>query len=370
MDGLGKRKMELYGIEKNSMNQSFYKDRTVLVTGHTGFKGSWLCCLLSSLGARIVGYALDPPTDPSLFSVACINELVSSFHGDICDQSALTSVFMNHMPDIVIHMAAQPIVRESYKNPVQTYHTNIMGTVHLLEAVRHCESVKSVVIVTTDKVYENREWEWGYRESDRLNGHDPYSNSKSCAELVTSSYKKSFLMNVAVSTCRAGNVIGGGDFAADRIIPDCFRAVESKSEISVRNESSVRPYQHVLEPLFAYLLVAEKQYYDKSKYEGIYNIGPDDKDCVTTGKLVNLFCEKWGESASWKTVSEDKAPHEAGFLKLDCSKAKSILKWKPVWNIDKAMDTTVEWSKEYLAGGRVRKIMEEQISEYLRDQCK
>lgn len=344
----------------------FYRGRTVLVTGHTGFKGSWMCKVLAMHGADVVGYALEPPTQPSLFEAAAIGEGITSVIGDIRDLNRLCETMQRYRPEVVIHMAAQPIVRESYADPVYTYETNVMGTVNICEAVRLSGSVKSFVNVTTDKVYKNNEWEWGYRETDALDGYDPYSNSKSCSELVTSSYAKAFLREkgVAVSTCRAGNVIGGGDFAKDRIIPDCVRAMESGAEIIVRNPYSTRPYQHVLEPVCVYLTLAALQY-DSPDLAGSYNVGPDDCDCVNTGALADLFCEKWGEGAAWKNVSEANAPHEANFLKLDCSRLKSALGWKPRWHIGDAVEKTVEWSRAYLSGGSVSEVMERQIREYL-----
>lgn len=348
------------------MTLDFYRGKTVLVTGHTGFKGSWMCRVLAMHGAKVVGYSLEPPTTPSLFEAAGIEKDVTSIIGDIRDLKKLTETMRQYRPEIVIHMAAQPIVRESYADPVYTYETNVMGTVNICEAVRLSGSVKSFVNVTTDKVYRNNEWEWGYRETDALDGYDPYSNSKSCSELVTSSYTKSFLtaQGIAVSTCRAGNVIGGGDFARDRIIPDCVRAVESGAEIIVRNPYSTRPYQHVLEPVCVYLTLAAMQYGDAS-LAGNYNVGPDDCDCVNTGDLVSLFCEKWGEGAAWRNVSEENAPHEANFLKLDCSRIKSALGWKPRWHIDGAVEKVVGWSRAYLSGGDVNAVMEKQIREYL-----
>lgn len=344
----------------------FYNGRTVLVTGHTGFKGSWMCKVLAMHGANVVGYSLTPPTDPSLFDIAGIEKSITSVTGDIRDLKKLNETMQKYHPEIVIHMAAQPIVRESYADPVYTYETNVMGTVNICEAVRQCSTVKSFVNVTTDKVYKNNEWEWGYRENDALDGYDPYSNSKSCSELVTSSYVKSFLneKGIAVSTCRAGNVIGGGDFAKDRIIPDCVRAMENGASIIVRNPYSTRPYQHVLEPVITYLTLAAMQYNDHG-LAGSYNVGPDDCDCVNTGDLVDLFCEKWGDGASWKNVSESNAPHEANFLKLDCSRIKKVLGWKPRWHITDAIEKTVEWSKAYLNGGDVSAVMEKQINEYL-----
>lgn len=343
---------------------NFYNGKRVFVTGHTGFKGAWLCRILTKFGAEVTGYSLEPPTDPSLFELAKIDTDINSIIGDVRDFDSLKNAFDNANPEIVLHLAAQPIVRESYKNPRYTYETNVMGTVNILECVRNSESVKSFLNVTTDKVYLNKEWNWGYREDEELDGFDPYSNSKSCSELVTHSYKNSFFADgkVAVSTARAGNVIGGGDFASDRIIPDCVRAVSENREIIVRNPYSTRPYQHVLEPLFAYLMIARKQY-DDVKFSGYYNVGPDECDCVTTGALVDLFCKKW-HGANWKNVAENDAPHEANFLKLDCSKIKSTFGWKPHWHITEAVEKTVEWSKVYLNSGNVSEIMDKQIKEY------
>lgn len=347
------------------MDLSFYKDKKVLITGHTGFKGTWMCEALVMAGADVTGYALEPPTQPSLFALCGLEDRMHSVTGDIRDLEQLRAVFREAQPEIVIHMAAQPIVRESYKHPVCTYETNVMGTVNVLECVRLTDSVRSVVNVTTDKVYKNREWEWGYRENEELNGYDPYSNSKSCSELVTDSYKNAFLADrdIAVTTCRAGNVIGGGDFAVDRIIPDCIRAAQMGKDIPVRNPYSTRPYQHVLEPVMAYLMIAERQYADKS-LAGCYNVGPDETDCLTTGELVSLFCEKWNEAGGkrvdWKN-EHDGGPHEAGFLKLDCSKIKKTFAWSPKWHVDKTMEMIVEWTNVYLAQADVSKCMREQI---------
>ncbi len=347
----------------------FYKGKKVLVTGHTGFKGSWMCKVLHMLGAQVTGYALKPPTEPSLFSICGIDKLVNSVIGDIRDLAHLQKVFDEFQPEIVIHMAAQPIVRESYKNPVDTYAINVMGTVNVLECVRNTPSVRSFLNVTTDKVYLNKEWEWGYCENEELNGFDPYSNSKSCSELVTSSYKNSFFADgkTAISTARAGNVIGGGDFAADRIIPDCVRAVTSGQDVIVRNPYSTRPYQHVLEPVMTYLMIAMRQYEDIA-FAGSYNVGPDDCDCITTGELVTLFCNKWkevsGKEISWVN-QYDGGPHEANFLKLDCSKLKYTFGWKPRWNVEQTMDKLVEWYFNYSCGMSVNKCMEAQINDYV-----
>lgn len=348
----------------------FYKGKKVLITGHTGFKGSWMCEILLKAGAEVIGYALEPPTVPSLFQICRLGERMHSEIGDIRDLEHLKNIFEQTKPEIVIHMAAQPLVRESYKNPVYTYETNVIGTVNVLECVRKTETVKSFVNVTTDKVYLNKEWEWGYRENEELNGYDPYSNSKSCSELITSSYKKSFFQNAdaAITTVRAGNVIGGGDFAEDRIIPDCVRAAEKKETIIVRNPYSVRPYQHVLEPVMGYLLIAMEQYKDH-KYAGSYNIGPDEADCWTTGELVTLFCEKWndmtGESITWENHF-DGGPHEANFLKLDCSKMKNTFHWKPKWNVEKSVEKIVEWFWVYLHGGDVSACIDKQIEEFVK----
>ncbi len=344
---------------------SFYKNKRVFITGHTGFKGSWLCKILSNAGAEVTGYSLKPYTEPSLFEIADIENDIESIIGDIRDLNSLKKAFDKSNPEIVLHLAAQPIVRDSYKDPAYTYETNVMGTVNILECVRHSDSVKSFLNVTTDKVYLNREWHWGYREDEMLDGYDPYSNSKSCSELVTHSYKNSFFSDnrVAVSTARAGNVIGGGDFSNDRIIPDCVRAAKDNKDIIVRNPYSTRPYQHVLEPLFAYLMIAQKQYED-NKFSGWYNVGPDDCDCFETGSLVDLFVKHWDNGLKWVN-QYDGGPHEANFLKLDCSKIKSVFGWAPKWNLDTAVEKTVEWTKCWLNGDDIRQCMDKQIEEFL-----
>lgn len=349
------------------MNLDFYKGKRVFITGHTGFKGSWLCRILISAGAKVTGFSLEPPTSPNLFDIADIKPHINSVIGDIRDFEALKKAYDEAEPEIVFHLAAQPIVRDSYKEPAYTYETNVMGTVNLLECVRmSANPPKSVLNVTTDKVYKNNEWTWGYRENEPLDGFDPYSNSKSCSELVTHSYKASFLdgMGIAVSTARAGNVIGGGDFANDRIIPDCVRAAEKKAIITVRNPYSTRPYQHVLEPLAAYLMIAAKQYED-IKYADYYNVGPDECDCVTTGDLVTLFCEKFGEGMKWENKSVG-GPHEANFLKLDCSKLKSVFSWKPRWHIDECMEMTCRFSKIWLENGNIPAEMDKEIKEFFK----
>ena len=349
------------------MNElEFYKGKRIFVTGHTGFKGTWLCRILVDAGAIVTGYSLEPPTQPSLFELAGLEGKMTSVIGDIRDREKLLAAFRAANPEIVLHLAAQPIVRESYKNPAYTYETNVMGTVNILECVRLNDGVRSFLNVTTDKVYHNNEWPWGYREDEPLDGFDPYSNSKSCSELVTHSYLNSFFADgkVAISTARAGNVIGGGDFANDRIIPDCVRAVQSGTPLILRNPNSTRPYQHVLEPLFAYLMIAKRQYEDGA-YAGWYNVGPDECDCVTTGQLAALFKEKWGEGFTWFDQAEPGAPHEANFLKLDCSKLKTIFGWRPRWHIDQAVENTVEWTRVWLAGGGIPAEMERQIRLYM-----
>lgn len=342
----------------------FYKDKRVLVTGHTGFKGAWLCRILTLAGAKVTGFALKPPTDPSLFEIGGLEETMDSVTGDVRDLKAMEQVFGRAQPQVVFHLAAQPIVRDSYKDPVYTYETNVMGTVHVMECVRRTESVRSFLNVTTDKVYENREWEYGYRENDPLDGFDPYSNSKSCSELVTHSYRRSFFSEgrCAISTSRAGNVIGGGDFATDRIIPDCIRAAAAGREIIVRNPYSIRPYQFVLEPLAVYLTIAMKQYED-GKFQGYYNVGPDDCDCVSTGCLADLFCNAWGQEARWLN-RHDGGPHEAGFLKLDCSRIKSVFGWQPRYRLKEGVEKTVEWSASYLEGMEMLEVMDRQIQEF------
>lgn len=343
----------------------FYRNKRVFITGHTGFKGTWMCKVLINAGAIVTGYSLKPNTNPSLFQILKLENKMESIIGDIRDYHKLKNSLISSNPDIVIHMAAQPLVIESYKNPVYTYETNVMGTVHLLDAVRECPSVRSVLNVTTDKVYKNMEWERGYSEDDSLDGYDPYSNSKSCSELITNSYRKSFYTekNIALSTARSGNVIGGGDFSDNRIIPDCIKAAINNEEIIVRNPNSIRPYQHVLEPIMAYLLIAKKQY-ENHNYEGSYNVGPIENDCVTTEKLVDIFCDKWGDNAKWITTNTN-GPHEANFLKLNCTKIYNTFGWKPHWNIEKAVEMTVEWMKAYKAEEDLELCMDNQINKYL-----
>ena len=352
-------------------NFNIYTNRRVLITGHTGFKGSWLCLLLHKLGADVYGYALDPPTSPSLFEEARIGELMTSFIGDIRDYDHLLKVMQQVQPEIVIHMAAQPLVRESYKIPVETYAINVMGTVHLLEACRNTKSVKAIVNVTTDKCYENKEWHWGYRENEPMGGYDPYSNSKGCSELVTSSYRNSYFNpakyadhGVAVASARAGNVIGGGDWADDRLIPDFIRAITHGEEVQIRSPFAIRPWQHVLEPLTGYLTLAAKLFTEGAPYAQGWNFGPDDRDARNVEWITNTICELWGEGASF-SIDTNPQPHEANYLKIDCSKAKAELGWYPKWNIETTLKSIVDWNKAYLSGINMRIVTENQIKKYL-----
>lgn len=347
----------------------FYKDKRVFVTGHTGFKGTWLCRILAGAGAIVTGYSLEAPTDPSLFELSGLSQHpnMTSVIGDVRDYESLRAAFAAAGPEIVFHLAAQPLVIESYRRPAYTYETNVMGTVNLLECVREVGGVRSLLNVTTDKVYYNDESGIGFTEDMPLDGYDPYSNSKSCSEIVTHGYCNSFFRKagIPVSTARAGNVIGGGDFADNRIVPDCVRAGLSKHPILIRNPRSVRPFQHVLEPLFAYLTIAARQYED-SDMQGAYNVGPEEEDCVTTGRIAELFCKAWGEGMRWENTCVE-GPHEAGYLRLDCAKIKKTFDWRPVWNIDTAITKSVEWSKDHRDGMEAADIMDRQIAEYLED---
>jgi len=346
------------------MDLSFYKDKRVLVTGHTGFKGTWLTKILVNAGADVLGYSRCSEKDPDFFAMSGVEPEITHVKGDVRDYGHLLEVFHSFRPDLVFHLAAQPIVRESYENPLYTYETNVMGTVNVMEAIRNTDSVKSVVIITTDKVYRNDEQGRPFREDDVLDGFDPYSNSKSCAELAVASYKRSFPDLPPISTARAGNVIGGGDFAKDRIIPDCVRAIQKGETIIVRNPNSVRPFQHVLEPLFAYLLIAEKQY-NNLALAGSYNIGPEESDCITTGELVDLFCKYWGDDAKWKTMSHENEPHEAGFLTLDSGLMKSTFDWKPQWGIDESVKLVVEFNRIWVRKKEVSQEMNKEIQCYM-----
>jgi len=341
------------------MNQ-FWSGKNVLVTGHTGFKGSWLTIWLAARGARVSGYALEPPTDPSLYALASVEELLQrSYIADIRDYEALEQAMCDVRPEIVIHMAAQPLVRDSYRKPVETYAVNVMGTVHVLEAARRIGSVKALVNVTTDKCYENKGWVWGYRENDTLGGYDPYSNSKACSELVTDAYRSSFWSDLAadgymaVASARAGNVIGGGDWAADRLVPDILRALSKNEPVVIRSPCAVRPWQHVLEPLGGYMLLAEKLYTHGSAYASAWNFGPHDADAKPVSWIVETMCRIWGGGASY-IVDGSQHLHEAAYLKLDCAKAIRELGWQPSWTLDEALDAVVCWTQEQRAGGSVR----------------
>ncbi len=342
-------------------DRSFFRGKRVFLTGHTGFKGSWLSLLLIEAGAELTGYALAPQDTPNLFSLLHLSNEMRSIEGDVRDASALSRAFCEAKPEIVLHLAAQPLVRESYRAPRETFDTNVLGTVNLLECARDADTVKSLVNVTTDKVYRNEEHNAAFREGDPLGGYDPYSSSKACSEIVTESYRNSFLRaaGVAVSSARAGNVIGGGDFARDRIIPDCVRAAYIKQAIIVRNPASIRPYQHVLDPLDGYLEIAHRQYEDP-QLAGSYNIGPDERDCVTTGELTTLFCNAWGEGMHWEH-RPDGGPHEATYLRLDCGFIAERLGWTPKWHIDEAIGQTVAWAKAYRDGADLRACMLEQL---------
>jgi len=352
------------------MSTEFWSGKRVLLTGHTGFKGSWLSLWLQSLGAQVAGYALAPPTSPSLFEAAKVAEGMDSTIGDIRDLEQLRAVFAGHRPEIVIHMAAQPLVRYSYIEPVETYSTNVMGTVNLLEAVRGTPGVRAVVNVTTDKCYENREWAWGYRENEAMGGYDPYSSSKGCAELVTAAYRNSYFHpnkyqehGVAIASARAGNVIGGGDWADDRLIPDIMRAITGSRAVHIRNPHAIRPWQHVLEPLSGYLLLAQKLYEEGPNYAEGWNFGPNDEDAKPVQWIVESLTRSWGEGASW-VVDNGDHPHEAHYLKLDCSKAKARLDWHPRWHLDEALEKIVDWQRVCRDGQDMREVTLQQIAEY------
>lgn len=335
------------GMSNNDLD--FLNGKRIFVTGHTGFKGSWLCSILLAAGADVCGYALQPPTNPSMFDMIRLDEKIKSVTGDIRDYNSLYSAMAEAKPEIVFHLAAQPIVRLSYKQPAETFSANVMGTVNLLEAVRHLDSVKACVVITTDKVYENREWLWGYRENDQLGGSDPYAASKACTELVVKSYRASFFgesMHPArIATARAGNVIGGGDYAPDRLIPDCVRSARRGEPISIRNPLSIRPWQHVLEPLRGYIMLARKLLNNQLDCHNAFNFGPELSDCVSAQKLADIFCQEWGEGASWISAAEKNAPHESAVLRLDNTKAKTILRWEPVMHVADAVALTVNWEK-------------------------
>jgi CDP-glucose 4,6-dehydratase len=355
---------------ENLVDPTFWSGKSVLLTGHTGFKGSWLSLWLQSMGAKVIGFALAPPSDPSLFVTAKVAEGMISIEGDIRDYSVLAEVFEKFQPEIVIHMAAQALVRYSYVNPVETYAANVMGTVHLLEAARQVDSVRAIVNITSDKCYENREWVWAYRENEAMGGYDPYSSSKGCAELVASAYRSSFFNpqdyvhhRVALASARAGNVIGGGDWADDRLIPDIMRAIVQGKPVSIRNPHAIRPWQHVLEPLSGYLQLAQKLYQDGVVYAEGWNFGPNEVDAKPVQWIVDRLTEAWGEGASW-VLDDGNHPHEAHYLKLDCSKARSRLNWQPRWHLEEALKAIVDWQRAHQAGQEMRMVTLQQISAY------
>jgi len=357
-------------MDMMTLDPIFWSNRKVLITGHTGFKGSWLCLLLSKLGANVYGYALEPPTTPSLFNEAKIDELITSFLGDIRDYEKLLGIVQKVKPEIIIHMAAQPLVRESYVNPVETYAINVMGTVNLLESIRHTPGIKAVVNVTTDKCYENREWHWGYRENEPMGGYDPYSNSKGCSELVTAAFRSSYFNpkdyqnhGVALASARAGNVIGGGDWASDRLIPDFIRAISKGEKVKIRSPYAIRPWQHVLEPLTGYLTLAAKLFSEGPGYAEGWNFGPDDKDARNVEWITDTICRLWGDGASFG-IDTNPQPHEANYLKLDWSKAKAELGWTPRWDIETTLKSIVDWNKAYLKGENIHDVCYQQIKEY------
>ncbi len=354
-----------------SVDPSFWKGKRVFLTGHTGFKGGWLSLWLTSMGAKVTGYALAPNTNPNFFEVVKVaDDLEQSHIADIRDLEILQKAMADAKPEIVIHMAAQPLVRYSYANPVETYATNVMGTVHVLESIRNVDNVQAAVIVTTDKCYENKEWAWGYRENEPMGGYDPYSNSKGCAELVTSAYRQSYFPaekyakhQVAIASARAGNVIGGGDWSEDRLIPDVIKAFEANETLIIRNPLATRPWQHVLEPLSGYLVLAQALYQEGAKFDGAWNFGPRDEDARTVQEVINLLIKNWGSVASW-TQDQSEQPHEAHSLKLDCSKARQYLNWIPRWSLERAIENIAHWQRIHQQNGDMREISLQQISKY------
>jgi len=351
---------------KAQVNPNFWSGKRVFVTGHTGFKGSWLCLWLQSMGVQVKGYSLEPPTTPALFNEANVAEEMESEIGDIRDLSSVTKSMKSFNPDILIHMAAQPLVRLSYTNPVETYSTNVMGTVHVLEAARQCKNLKAIVNVTTDKCYENQEWDWGYREDEPMGGHDPYSNSKGCVELVTSAYRKSFFTSgsINIASARAGNVIGGGDWALDRLIPDALSAFEKNKPVVIRSPKAIRPWQHVLEPLSGYLILAESLFNNKIKCDEAWNFGPKDDDARPVEWILNEMTRLWGKAVSWQ-VDNNPQLHEANYLKLDISKAKNKLQWQPTWNLGHTLERIIVWQQNWLAGADSKKNCLDEIGSYV-----
>jgi CDP-glucose 4,6-dehydratase len=368
---MGFRQSSLESLDLDlEMNRAFWKDKEVLITGHTGFKGSWLSLWLQKLGANVLGYALSPPTQPSLFEVACVADGMTSITGDVRDLEHLQAVIAEHRPEVIIHMAAQPLVRYSYEDPLETYSTNIMGTVNMLEAVRHSESVRAVVCITSDKCYEDQEWLWGYRENEPMGGRDPYSSSKGCAELVISAYRNSYFPaeeyqrhGVALASARAGNVIGGGDWARDRLVPDIMKAVMANRPVVIRNPQAIRPWQHVLEPLNGYLCLAEQLEVCGPEFAQGWNFGPNDEDARPVSWVVEHLTNLWGENARWELDSAQSSP-EATYLKLDCSKAKGLLGWSPKLSLPTALEWIVEWYRGYQQNQNMRQLTEVQIARH------
>lgn len=352
-------------IPFNKVRPTFWQGKRVLLTGHTGFKGSWMSLWLQSMGAHLRGVALEPPTEPSLFQVARVAHGMDHQIADIRDDEKIRTIVAEFKPEIIIHMAAQPLVRLSYQQPIATFATNVMGTVHVLEAARHAGSVRAIVNITTDKCYENQEWPWGYRESEPMGGHDPYSSSKGCAELVSGAYRQSFLKNegIALATARAGNVIGGGDWALDRLVPDILRALENQQTVSIRNPHATRPWQHVLEPLSGYLLLAERLYENGQTDAEGWNFGPREEDALPVQWIVERLCEEWGSNATWVLQPGDH-PHEANYLKLDISKARQRLQWVPRWSLQTTLSRIIEWHQAWLSGADMQKFSLQQISQY------
>ncbi len=349
------------------IDASFWQGKRVYLTGHTGFKGSWLSLWLAEMGATVKGYALNPPTNPSLFEQAKVDEKIESQIGDIRDFGTLKSSLVEFNPDILIHMAAQPLVRLSYKEPLETYDTNVMGTAKVLEAARSCANLKAIVSVTTDKCYENKEWVWGYREDEPMGGYDPYSSSKGCAELVTSAYRRSFMQEqgIGLASARAGNVIGGGDWADDRLVPDILRAFEKKQPVVIRNPASTRPWQHVLEPLSGYLVLAQNLYLNPTDFAEGWNFGPYEDDAKPVDWILNHMVANW-PGASWE-LDKNAHPHEAGYLKLDVSKAKARLKWHPTWRLEHTLAKIIKWHQAWLNKADMQQVCLEEINEFMRD---
>jgi CDP-glucose 4,6-dehydratase len=361
--------MENMGRLNGKVSPSFWEGKKVFVTGHTGFKGSWLSLWLQDMGAIVKGYALEPNTSPNLFTEANVGHNMDSEIGDITDLKHITASMMEFNPEVLIHMAAQPLVRLSYQEPVLTYATNVMGTVNVLEAARKCGNLKAIVSVTTDKCYENKEWEWGYRENEPMGGHDPYSSSKGCAELVTAAYRKSFFNknnSALLASARAGNVIGGGDWSDDRLIPDILRAFEKNETVIVRNPMSTRPWQHVLEPLSGYLVLAQHLYQEGNNFAEGWNFGPKDEDCKPVSWILDKMVAKWGKGAAWE-LDKNNNPHEAGYLKLDCSKAAMQLNWRPKWNLEDTLESIINWHQHYLSGKNIQEHCLLEIAKYQKD---